>query len=70
MSMAIRPMTVGQAEDRTREQWTAEVLFHPPGKPGHVYVAQVVAHVRANDVDELARLVKDVTYQQQVRNRS
>ena len=47
------------AEDRTRDQWTAEILLHPAGEPGAVYVAPVVARFRANTLDTLAAEVAD-----------
>lgn len=48
----------GVEEDRSREQFTASILRHPPGDPGHVYVAEVVGQVRANSVGELVELLK------------
>lgn len=49
----------GVDEDRTREQFTARVTRHPAGKPGHVYVAQDVAYLRANSLAELEALFMD-----------
>lgn len=48
----------GVEEDRLREQFTCQIIRHPPGKPGHVYLSEVVANVRANSVDELGDLLK------------
>lgn len=51
--------TIGVPEDRLANQFTAQILYHPPGEPGHVYAAQVLAHVRANSLAELAQAIED-----------
>ena len=48
---------IGEAEDRTREQFTVSILRHAPGRPGHVYVAQVIANMRANTLSDLQDLI-------------
>jgi hypothetical protein len=47
----------GVPENRRREQFTAEIMRHPEGEPGHVYVAQVVARFRADTLSELQALI-------------
>jgi hypothetical protein len=54
--------TVGVPEDRTREQFAATIMRHPAGKPGHVYVAQVLAEVRADTLTELQASVADFAW--------
>lgn len=53
----------GVAEDRTREQFTARITRHPKGKPGHVYVAEDIAYLRANSLTELQAVVADFAWE-------
>lgn len=53
----------GVAEDRSREQFTAEVIMHPPGEGGKVYLATAVAQLRANSLDDLVTLVTELAYE-------
>ena len=55
---------LGREEDRGREQFTATILRHPPGKPGHVYVAQNVATIRGNSLADLQAFVADFAWEQ------
>ena len=47
----------GVKADRTRDQYTLEVMRHPAGKPGHAYLAQALVQFRANTVAELVDMV-------------
>lgn len=55
---------VGREEDRTREQFTAQILRHPKGEPGHVYVAEVIANVRGNSLNDLQAFVADFAWEE------
>jgi hypothetical protein len=54
---------IGREEDRTREQFTAEIIRHPPGEPGHVYLAQAIAQVRGNTLGDLQAFVADFVWE-------
>jgi hypothetical protein len=62
-TFALSPKAGGVAEDRTREQFTARITRHPKGKPGHVYVAQDIAYLRADTLNELQALVADFAWE-------
>lgn len=49
----------GVAADRTRDQYTLEVMRHPAGKPGHAYVAQSLVTFQANTTADLVELVTE-----------
>jgi hypothetical protein len=49
----------GTEEDRTRSQFTARITHHPPGEPGHAYIAQDLAYLRANTLKELEQLITE-----------
>jgi hypothetical protein len=52
----------GAPEDRTREQFTARITRHPKGKPGHAYLAEDIAYIRADTLGELQALVADFAW--------
>lgn len=54
---------VGREEDRTKEQFTAQIMRHPPGDPGHVYVAEVIANVRGDSLNDLQAFVADFAWE-------
>ena len=60
---ARRAITQGVREDRTVEQFTARITRHPKGKPGHVYLAQDIAYIRADSLNELQALVADFAWE-------
>jgi hypothetical protein len=55
----------GREEDRTREQFTAQILRHPEGEPATWpgYVADIIANVRANSLGELQQFVADFVWE-------
>ena len=54
--------TIGTPENRRIEQYTATIMYHPAGEPGHVYTAQVLAHVRGDSLNELQASVADFAF--------
>lgn len=54
---------IGREEDRTKEQFTAQIMRHPPGEPGHVYVAEVIANIRGDSLFDLQAFVADFAWE-------
>lgn len=55
---------IGREEDRSKEQFTAQIMRHPPGEPGHVYVAEVIANVRGDSLNDLQAFVADFVWEE------
>jgi hypothetical protein len=53
----------GVPEDRTKEQFTARITRHPAGQPGHVYVAEDIAYIRADSLNDLQAFVADFSWE-------
>ncbi len=58
-----RAINRGVPENRTREQFTARITRHPKGKPGHVYLAEDIAYIRADTLTELQAHVADFAWE-------